>query len=145
MTTPQFKEGMFHEAWSSFQANVIPEKASIYQRYAIRQAYLSGACAYRQGMAASFLNDSVDGRALENLGSIDAELDALSIEYLADASRIEAEAVTTLTGVKEPHDAPMQTHLHVVEARGLSMAEVAELNGLIQAFIADKTANRSDN
>ena len=140
--TPQFSQGMFHDAWREYQADVIPEHASIFQRYSLRQAFLAGASAYRQGMLASFLNDSVDGQALENLGSIDAELDALIIEYVADARHLEVE---TATGEKETNDTPMQTRLHVVEARGLAPDDVVELNGLIQSFIADKTANRSSN
>jgi hypothetical protein len=139
---PQFTQGMFHDAWREYQADVIPEHANIFQRYSIRQAFLAGACAYRQGMAASFLNDAQDGRSLENLGSLDAELDALTIEYCADARHLQVEAIT---GEKETDDMPMQTHLHVVEARGLAPDDVVELNGLIQSFIASKTANRSSN
>jgi hypothetical protein len=139
---PQFTQGMFGDAWREYETDVIAAEAGTYQRLSIRQAFLAGACAYRQGMASSFLNDAQDGNALDNLGSLDAELDALTIEYCADARHLQVE---TLTGVKETDATPMQTHLHVIEARGMTPDDVAELNGLIQSFIASKTANRSSN
>lgn len=139
---PQFTQGMFGDAWREYETDVINDEAGIYQRLSTRQAFLAGACAYRQGMASSFLNDAQDGNALQNLASLDADLDALTIEYCAEARRLQVEMVT---GEKEADDARMQTHLHVVEARGLTPDDVAELNNLIQSFIASKSANRSSN
>jgi hypothetical protein len=139
---PQFTQGMFRDAWREYETDVIADAAGTYQRLSIRQAFLAGACAYRQGMASSFLNDAQDGNALANLASLDADLDALTLAYCDDARHLQVEA---LTGEQETDDTPMQTHLHVVEARGLTPDDVAELNDLIQGFIASKSANRSSN
>jgi hypothetical protein len=139
---PQFTQGMFGDAWRDYETDVISDDAGTYQRLCIRQAFLAGACVYRQCMASSFLNDAKDGNAIANLGAIDAELDALTVEHCADARHLQVE---TLTGEKETDDTPMQTHLHVIEARGLNPDDVAELNGLIQSFIASKSANSSSN
>lgn len=139
--TPEFKDGLFREMLADYEARVIPENAGTAQRLGMKQSFLAGSLAYQMAMASAFVNDKEDGNALIRLEMLDAEIASMCAEHMEAATRAQLEE---LTGIVEPDDAPMKTRVHLVEARGLSIDDVGELNGLIQQFIAERTATRAE-
>ena len=134
-----WKEGFFRDTWSDYESRVIPDAAGPVQRASMKQSFLAGALAYQCGMSAAFKNDADDGLAIQNLKALDAEVSAMSLEYMDEVERMHVEQIT---GQVEPADAPMKTNVHFIEARGLSPDDVTELNGLIKTFIDERVAER---
>lgn len=138
----EFKDGIFRDMWADYSARVIPEAAGPVQRQSMQQSFLAGALAYQMCMGAAFANDATDGKAINNLQTLDAEISAMAVEHMQASTDHVLDAIGD--AIKPDDDGPMKTRVHIVEARGLSASDVDELNEIINQYISVKTATRAE-
>jgi pyruvoyl-dependent arginine decarboxylase (PvlArgDC) len=126
----KFHEGMFAAAWADYNDSVIPDEAPHVQRVSTQQAFIAGALAFALCQRAASAADD-ESAVFANLSALERSLDTMADQFFAEHEGENAVMEDAADVSVQHFDAPH-----------LKREDMEALTGVINAFIAERTAAR---
>ena len=135
--TAKFHDAMLAAFWNEFRQDCIPVEAGIAQHIAMKQAFLAGASSFRLAFGAAVDDAESEDGQIANADNLDRQLATLCANLMEDAMR----AIEGRLDEELP-DEPKH-RVKFVDGRGMTPAQIEELDGIIAATVARfEEANR---